>query len=126
MIAWISVAAGGAVGATLRHGLHQIMLHAVGAGFPWATLAVNVAGSLVMGLLAGAFAQFWDASPSLRLFLTVGVLGGFTTFSAFSLDSILLIQKGQMVEAVFYITASVFLSLGGLFAGLMLMRMIPA
>ena len=126
MMPWIAVAAGGAVGAALRHGVNQIMLHAMGAGFPWGTLAVNVMGSLVMGLLVGAFAHFWDASQTLRLFLTVGVLGGFTTFSAFSLDSILMLQKGQMVEAMLYIMASVFLSLGGLCAGMMLMRILPA
>lgn len=126
MMPWIVVAAGGAVGATLRHGVNQIALQAMGPDFPWGTLAVNVFGSFMMGMLVGAFAHFWDASQTLRLFLTVGVLGGFTTFSAFSLDSILMLQKGQMVEAMLYILASVFLSLGGLFAGMMLMRILPA
>lgn len=125
MIQWIAVAAGGAVGATLRHAVNQIAVHVLGSGFPWGTLAINVIGSLVMGAFVGAFALFWDASQTLRLFLTVGVLGGFTTFSAFSLDSVLLLQKGQMAEAVFYILASVILSLGGLMAGMMLVRMVP-
>lgn len=125
MIQWIAVAAGGAVGATLRHAVNQIAVHALGSGFPWGTLAINVAGSLIMGAFVGAFALFWDASQTFRLFLTVGVLGGFTTFSAFSLDSVLLLQKGQMAEAAFYILASVILSLGGLVAGMMLVRMVP-
>lgn len=79
-----------------------------------------------MGLLAGAFAHFWDVSQTARLFLTVGVMGGFTTFSAFSLDSILLIQKGQIFAAGFYILISVLLSLAGLASGMMLMRIVSA
>lgn len=125
MIQWIAVAAGGALGATLRHAVNQIALQALGADFPWGTLAVNILGSFIMGVFVGAFALFWDASQTLRLFLTVGILGGFTTFSAFSLDSVLLLQKGQIVEAAFYILASVILSLGGLMAGMMLIRMVP-
>lgn len=126
MIQWIAVAAGGALGATLRHAVNQIALQALGADFPWGTLAVNILGSFIMGVFVGAFALFWDASQILRLFLTVGVLGGFTTFSAFSLDSVLLLQRGQLIEAVSYILGSVILSLGGLVAGMMLVRMVPA
>jgi len=126
MIQWIAVAAGGALGATLRHAVNQIALQALGADFPWGTLAVNILGSFIMGVFVGAFALFWDASQTLRLFLTVGVLGGFTTFSAFSLDSVLLLQRGQVIEAVSYILGSVILSLGGLVAGMMLVRMVPA
>ena len=120
------MAAGGALGATLRHAVNQIALQALGADFPWGTLAVNILGSFIMGVFVGAFALFWDASQTLRLFLTVGVLGGFTTFSAFSLDSVLLLQRGQLIEAVSYILGSVILSLGGLVAGMMLVRMVPA
>lgn len=126
MIQWIAVAAGGAVGATLRHAVNQIAVHFWGADFPWGTLAVNILGSFIMGVFVGAFALFWDVSQTMRLFLTVGVLGGFTTFSAFSLDSVLLLQRGQMIEAVSYILGSVILSLGGLVAGMMLVRMVPA
>ncbi len=126
MIQWIAVAAGGALGATLRHAVNQIALQALGADFPWGTLAVNILGSFIMGVFVGAFALFWDASQTLRLFLTVGVLGGFTTFSAFSLDSVLLLQRGQLIEAVSYILGSVILSLGGLVAGMMLVRMVSA
>lgn len=126
MIQWIAVAAGGALGATLRHAVNQIALQALGADFPWGTLAVNILGSFIMGVFVGAFALFWDASQTLRLFLTVGVLGGFTTFSAFSLDSVVLLQRGQVIDAVSYILGSVILSLGGLVAGMMLVRMVPA
>lgn len=126
MIQWIAVAAGGGLGATLRHAVNQIALQALGADFPWGTLAVNILGSFIMGVFVGAFALFWDASQTLRLFLTVGVLGGFTTFSAFSLDSVLLLQRGQLIEAVSYILGSVILSLGGLVAGMMLVRMVSA
>lgn len=122
---WMVVAAGGAVGAALRHGVNQWALQALGAGFPWGTLAINVAGSVLMGILVGAFALLWDAPQSMRLFLTTGVLGGFTTFSAFSLDAVSLMQRGQISEAAFYVLASVVLSLGGLCAGMMLVRMIP-
>jgi CrcB protein len=126
MMPWMAVAAGGALGAVLRHGVNQLMLQVAGANFPWGTLTVNVAGSLVMGFLIGAFAHLWDASQTLRLFLTVGILGGFTTFSAFSLDSVLLLQKGQIFEAISYILCSVLLSLGGLALGMMLIRMVSA
>lgn len=125
MIPVLAVAAGGALGAVLRHGINQAAL-AFGLSFPWGTMAINVTGSLAMGLLIGTFAQFWDASQTLRLFLTVGILGGFTTFSAFSLDSVLLLQKGQTLAAVFYIVASVILSLAALAGGMMLIRMMPA
>lgn len=125
MMPWIAVAAGGAVGATLRHAVNQLAWHVLGAGFPWGTLTINILGSFAMGALAGAFALFWDASQTVRLFLAVGVLGGFTTFSAFSLDAVLLFQKGQTGEAVLYVLASVLLSLGALCAGMILIRMIP-
>ncbi len=125
MMPWMVVAMGGAVGATLRHGVNQMALHWLGTGFPWGTLAINVIGSVLMGVLIGAFALLWDAPQSMRLFLTTGVLGGFTTFSVFSLDAVSLMQRGQISEAAFYVLASVVLSLGGLFAGMMLIRMIP-
>lgn len=125
MMPWMVVAMGGAVGATLRHGVNYLTLHWLGADFSWGTLAINVIGSVLMGILVGAFALLWDAPQSMRLFLTTGVLGGFTTFSAFSLDAVSLMQRGQISEAAFYVLASVVLSLGGLFAGMMLIRMIP-
>lgn len=123
MINLIAIAAGGAVGALLRHGVNMM---AMGMTFPWSTLFVNVSGSLCMGLLVGAFASFWDVSQGWKLFLTVGLLGAFTTFSAFSLDAVLMLQKGQILLAFSYILGSVILSLGALVLGLFLMRIIPS
>ena len=119
----LAIAAGGALGAVMRHGVNMLT---AGMSFPWGTLFVNVTGSLIMGILVGAFALFWDAPQALRAFLTVGVLGGFTTFSSFSMESVLLLEKGQVVEGVSYILASVLLSIGGMALGLLLVRMIPA
>ena len=94
----------------------------LGAAFPYATLFENVTGSLVMGLLAGYFAFKGDASQSWRLFLTTGILGGYTTFSAFSLDAALLYERSELGLAALYVGLSVALSIGGLFAGLALVR----
>jgi len=115
MIQILAVAAGGALGVLTA-----------GLGFPWGTMIVNVVGSFIMGLLVAFFTQNAEISQTTRLFLTVGILGGFTTFSAFSLDSVLLLQKGQTLAAVFYIVASVILSLAALAGGMMLIRMMPA
>lgn len=123
MMNLMAIAAGGAVGALLRHGINML---AAGQLFPWGTLFVNIAGSLCMGLLVGAFAGFWDVSQTTKLFLTVGLLGAFTTFSAFSLDAVLMLQKGQIILGLSYILTSVICSLGALALGLFLVRMIPA
>ena len=93
-----------------------------GTAFPYGTLTVNITGSLVMGLFAGYFAFKGDASQSWRLFLMTGILGGYTTFSAFSLDAALLYERGQLGLALVYVLASVGLSVLGLFVGLALMR----
>ena len=113
---------GGGLGAALRHGVNLTSARLLGMAFPYATLFENVTGSLVMGLLAGYFAFKGDASQSWRLFLTTGILGGYTTFSAFSLDTALLYERGELGLAALYILASVALSIGGLFAGLALVR----
>ncbi|MEA2928415.1 MAG: fluoride exporter [Hyphomicrobiales bacterium] len=113
---------GGGIGAALRHGINLASARFLGAAFPYATLFENVTGSLVMGLLAGYFAFKGDASQSWRLFLTTGILGGYTTFSAFSLDTALLYERGELGLAALYVLASVALSIGGLFAGLALVR----
>ena len=94
----------------------------VGTAFPYATLFENVSGSLVMGLLAAYFAFKGDASQHWRLFFTTGILGGYTTFSAFSLDTALLYERGELGVALVYVLLSVALSIGGLFAGLALVR----
>jgi CrcB protein len=92
---------------------------------PSSTLCVNVSGSLVMGLIAGWFAFRGQAGQTLRLFLTTGILGGYTTFSAFSLDAALLWERGQVWSTVFYVVTSVLLSLVGVFLGLAIIRHLP-
>jgi CrcB protein len=113
---------GGGVGAALRHGVNLASARLLGTAFPYATLIENETGSLVMGLLAAYFAFKGDASQHWRLFFTTGILGGYTTFSAFSLDAMLLYQRGELGLAALYVTLSVALSIGGLFAGFALVR----
>lgn len=118
------VAAGGGAGAALRHLANLAALRLLGPGFPWGTLFVNVAGSLAMGLLIGWLARrTGGASNELRLLLATGLLGGFTTFSAFSLDFATLWRDGAVAAAAGYVISSVLLSLAAIFAGLWLMRL---
>ncbi|MEN5118565.1 fluoride efflux transporter CrcB [Luteimonas sp. TWI662] len=121
MIPFLLLFLGGGLGAALRHGVNLLALRA-GTTFPYGTLCINVVGSLLMGVVVGWFAARSGLSPSLRLFLMTGVLGGFTTFSAFSLEAALLYERGQLGLAVAYVLASVVLSIGGLFAGMALVR----
>jgi CrcB protein len=93
MRAYLLVFVGGGIGAAIRHGINVAFARWFGTAFPWHTLFENVTGSLVMGLLAGYFAFRANASQELRLFLTTGLLGGYTTFSAFSLDAMLLWER---------------------------------
>lgn len=118
------VAAGGALGAAGRHMVNVAALRLAGPGFPWGTLTVNVAGSLAMGLLVGALSRWapHEWGTSLRLFLATGLLGGFTTFSAFSLDLAAMWERGAVMVAISYVVASVLISIFGLFLGLWLMR----
>jgi CrcB protein len=114
---------GGGIGAALRHGVNLLSGRWFGTSFPWHTMIENVTGSLAMGLLAAYFAFKADSSAQhWRLFLTTGVLGGYTTFSAFSLDAVLLYERGEMGQAALYVSASVGLAIAGLFAGLALVR----
>src|SRR6185503_5793924 len=113
---------GGGIGAALRHGVNLASARLLGTSFPYATLFENVTGSLAMGLLAAYFAYLGDASQHWRLFLTTGILGGYTTFSAFSLDAALLYERGQLTLALVYVIGSVVLGLIGLFAGLAVVR----
>ena len=122
MTAFFLVFLGGGIGAAFRHGVNLASARLLGTAFPYATLIENVSGSLAMGLLAAYFAYKGDASQHWRLFLTTGILGGYTTFSAFSLDTVLLYERGELAMAALYVTASVLLSIGGLFAGLALVR----
>jgi CrcB protein len=121
---YLIVFLGGGIGAALRHGVNVAAARLFGTGFPYATMIENVSGSLVMGLLAGYFA-FRDGAPShLQLFLTTGILGGYTTFSAFSLDAVLLYERGAIGLAALYVLGSVVLSIAGLVAGLALARQV--
>jgi CrcB protein len=113
---------GGGIGAALRHGCNLVITRALGGAFPYATLTENVLGSFIMGALAAYFAFKGDATQSWRLFLTTGILGGYTTFSAFSLDTALLYERGELGLAASYVIASVGLSIVGLFLGLFLVR----
>ncbi len=94
----------------------------LGTAFPYGTLLINITGSFIMGLVAAYFAFKGGASQHWRLFLTTGILGGYTTFSAFSLDAALLYERGQIGMAALYVIASVAISIVGLFAGLALVR----
>lgn len=118
---WLVVFLGGGIGSALRHGVNLAGTR-IGTGFPFGTLFANITGCFVMGLLAGYFAFRGEASQTMRLFLLTGVLGGYTTFSAFSLDTLLLWERGQVPLAGLYVAASVVLSLVGVFAGMALTR----
>lgn len=115
------VMAGGALGAGARHLAGRAMLALAGSGFPWGTLTVNLLGGLLMGVLVGALAKVSAGEPW-RLFLGVGVLGGFTTFSSFSLDALTLVERGRWPAALGYVLVSVAGSITALAAGLGLMR----
>ena len=100
-MAYLIVFLGGGLGAAMRHGVNIASARAFGTGFPYGTLLINITGSLLMGLVAAYFAFKGDASQHWRLFLTTGILGGYTTFSAFSLDAALLYERGEVSAAVF-------------------------
>ncbi len=117
-----AIAFGGAIGAVARHLVVGQVALWTGHGFPFGTLTVNVVGSFVMGLIVELSALAWSPSPELRAFLTVGFLGAFTTFSAFSLDAVALYERGALLLCAAYVVASVVLSIGAFFAALALVR----
>jgi CrcB protein len=118
------VAAGGAVGSVLRYLVGLWTLRSFGPSFPWGTLTVNITGSFLIGVFAEVIARKFGASAEMRVFLITGILGGYTTFSAFSLDAITLLERGELVTALIYVASSVLLSALAVFAGLALMRAI--
>jgi CrcB protein len=122
MTAILSVALGGALGSVARYVMVMQMTRWLGHGFPWGTLAVNVLGGMLIGVLAEAMAVKWPAAAETRAFLITGMLGGFTTFSAFSLEVVALAERGAVAAAAAYVAASVVLSVGAAATGLLLMR----
>jgi fluoride exporter len=116
------VAIGGATGSVARYLTGIAMTRWLGPAFPWGTITVNIVGSFAIGLLAELVARKLSASVEMRLLLVVGFLGGFTTFSSFSLDALALFERGQTLSAFAYVSASVLLSLAAAFGGLALGR----
>ena len=122
----VFVAVGGALGAMARYLTVFGVGRLLGTGFPYGTLAVNILGSFILGVLVETFALKWHVSQELRAMIVVGMLGAFTTFSSFSLDAILQLERGHLGGAAVYILSSVTFSVLGLFAGLRLMRVVLA
>ncbi|MEE2981460.1 MAG: fluoride efflux transporter CrcB [Pseudomonadota bacterium] len=117
------VAAGGALGAVARYLMMAGVGMWLGAGFPYGTLAVNVLGSIVFGALVEMMALVWNIGGDLRAFLVIGILGSFTTFSAFSLDAVVLFHRGDLVGTALYVLGSVVLAVVGFMAGMAAVRL---
>lgn len=113
---------GGGLGAAARHGVNVLALRLMGPSFPIGTMLINILGSAAIGILVEYAALKGGLSMPMRLFLTTGILGGFTTFSAFSLDAVVLFQRGQAAAALMYVVGTVILGLVGLVAGMGLVR----
>lgn len=124
MLNIVLVAAGGAIGSVLRYLVGLAAARSLGPAFPFGTLTVNLVGGFLIGLVAGVFAIRAEAPQELRVFLITGCLGGFTTFSAFSLDVVTLLERGDSGLAALYLLVSVGFSIAAVFAGLALMRTI--
>jgi CrcB protein len=118
VVSILSVGFGGALGAMARYGFGHMLMGILGTAFPYCTLCVNILGSFLMGVLITSFAMFSDMSENLKLFMTAGFLGAFTTFSAFSFDTVTLFERGAIWQAVFYVLASVTISIVGLLVGM--------
>ncbi|CAN7260017.1 fluoride efflux transporter CrcB [Devosia sp. LjRoot3] len=127
MNGFLLVGAGGALGAMARFGFSSLIGRLWPMGFPLATLLINIIGSIAMGLFVGLMAKLLPANQEeLRLFVAVGIFGGFTTFSSFSLDTIVLIERGELFQAITYVALSVVVCLIGLYLGLLITRGSPA
>lgn len=125
-MSFLLVFMGAGLGGMLRHGVNLATLRFIGAGFPFGTLFINITGSFCIGLVAEYWALKSGLPQPMRLFLTTGVMGGYTTFSAFSLETALLYERGQALSALAYAVFSVILSVGALFAALWLIRTLDA
>ncbi|MCD1632183.1 fluoride efflux transporter CrcB [Martelella mediterranea] len=118
------VAAGGALGSVGRHFVGVLATRMGAITFPWGTLAVNIIGSLLIGLLVEAVARVLNESAEARMFIVIGFLGGFTTFSSFSLDAMNMIERGDVLPAIAYVIGSVAIGLGAVWAGLAIGRLV--
>ena len=118
----VAIAIGGGIGALARHYLSTAVYQATGTAFPYGIFVVNILGGLIMGIIVELGALKLNFTPEMRAFLTTGILGGFTTFSTFSLDAALLIERGDWTNALIYMVGSVILSVSALFFGLWLVR----
>jgi CrcB protein len=121
---YLSIAVGGALGSMARYATGVYVGRWLGMAFPYSTLLINIVGSFLIGAFAESFALRWDVSQTTRVFLVVGICGGYTTFSTFSLDIVTLVNRGEMLTAGLYIVASVTLGVLGLYGGLYAMRLI--
>jgi CrcB protein len=126
MMGYLVVFIGAGIGGAIRHGFNIYVARLMGTHFPYNTFVINVLGSLAMGLVAGWFALRGHATGHTRLFLATGILGGFTTFSAFSLDAVLLWERHEQLRAALYVGGSVALGVAGLVFGLWIMRTLLA
>lgn len=121
----LAVAIGGAIGSVARYLVGIASGRLFGLDFPWGTLIINVTGSFLIGVFVALFATKWDLPQVARIFLTVGICGGYTTFSTFSLDAWYLVERGQTFASGAYMIASVVLSVGALVAALHIVRALP-
>ena len=126
MSTYFWIALGGALGSMARYATGVYVGRWLGSAFPWSTLLINILGSFLIGVFAESFALQWDTSQSTRAFLIVGICGGYTTFSTFSLDIVTLLNRGEASLALTYVLASVVIGLGGLYAGLQAVRFVLA
>ena len=122
MLGYVVVFIGAGVGGAIRHAMNIWVARLMGTHFPWHTFVINITGSLVMGLVAGWFAEKGGATSHVRLFLATGVLGGYTTFSAYSLDAVLLWERHEHLLSALYVSGSVVCAIAGLMLGLWIMR----
>ena len=123
MTKFLLVVLGGAIGSSIRFLISEKMITLNLGNFPYTIMLINIVGSLIMGLTVGAFAKY-NFSYEVKIFITAGILGGFTTFSAFSLDAVMLLEKGEYMNAAIYIFGSVFFSLLGFLTGYNLFRFV--
>ena len=118
----LAIAAGGAIGSAARYGTMIWVARWLGAAFPYGTIAVNILGAFVMGVVIELLALVWSPGEAMRAFLTIGVLGGYTTFSTFTLDTWMMIERGEFGLVFLYVLSSVVLCLAALLAGLQVTR----